>query len=142
MRAAVQGATLLAAPHRSLSFGMNTHRMLLVLALVCGIAAVAEAQYPHNPGAASRPGMETPATDLPNTGKVLSFIDVPSYTYIEVQLGKKAVWLAATTVKVKKGDVIRFDRGMEMTNFTSSSLKRTFPHILFVSRVVVTSAKA
>lgn len=157
VKTAVHGATPLIAPVSLLAFGMKLHRTLrvpalapalapalvpaLVLAFVSGGATVAGAQYPHTSSAASRPGTGAPATDLPNTGKVVRLIDVPSYTYIEVQLGKKTVWLAAATIKVQKGDVIRFDRGMEMTNFTSSSLKRTFPHILFVSRVVVSREK-
>lgn len=120
---------------------MKLQRTLLVLALLSGVAAVAGAQYPHN-SAASKQGTGAPATELPNKGKVLTVIDVPSYTYIEVQLARKTIWLAAATLKVRKGDVIRFDEGMEMTNFTSPSLKRTFPSILFVSRVVVSNEKA
>ena len=120
---------------------MKLHRTLLALALVAGTAGVARAQYPHSAPAGTKQGTAAPAAQLPNKGKVLSVIDVPSYTYIEVQLAKKTVWLAATTLKVKKGDVIRFDEGMEMTNFKSSALKRTFPSILFVSRVVVTNEK-
>ena len=42
---------------------------------------------------------------------------------------------------VKKGDVIRFDNGMAMTNFHSKTLNRTFPSVLFVNSVVVTKEK-
>ncbi len=68
---------------------------------------------------------------------VLSTIDHPQYTYIEVSQNKQTKWLAATRVKVKKGDVIRFDDGMVMTNFHSKSLNRTFPSIAFVNQVSV-----
>jgi hypothetical protein len=44
-------------------------------------------------------------------------------------------------VVAKKGDVIRFDDGMVMTNFESKTLKRTFPSVTFVSSVVVTKEK-
>jgi len=112
---------------------MRFSRLALALALCSGAA---RAQLPHAQSAA-------PATaELPNTGKVLTVIDVPTYTYIEVQMDKKTVWLAATTVKVKKGDTIRFDQGMEMNDFTSKALNRTFKSILFVGKVVVTGGRA
>ncbi len=82
---------------------------------------------------------DVPASQLPQKGKVVSFINTDQYTYIEVSQGKgkETVWLASTTVAVKKGDQIRFDDGMVMTNFYSKTLKRTFPKVLFVSKVVV-----
>ena len=74
---------------------------------------------------------------LPQKGTVLSVIDAPGYTYIEVKQGGKMHWLAAQTVAVKKGDAIRFDNGALMTDFYSKTLKRTFPEVLFVSQVAV-----
>jgi hypothetical protein len=44
-------------------------------------------------------------------------------------------------VAAKKGDVVRFDDGMPMTNFHSKTLNRTFPSVLFVNRVVITNEK-
>ncbi len=89
---------------------------------------------PANPHA----GMAAPqAIALSQKGKVISSIDVPTYTYIEVAQGKKKIWLATSTTAVKKGDMIRFDNGMTMTNFYSKSLKRKFPSILFANKVVV-----
>lgn len=82
-------------------------------------------------------GMGAPMMALNQQGTVLSSIDVPQYTYIEVRQDKQSRWLAASTVAVKKGDVIRFDDGMLMTNFYSKSLKRTFPSISFVNKVEV-----
>lgn len=99
------------------------------------------------PGAANphagmhKSGEGAPEAPLPQKAKVLSTIDVPQYTYLEVALNNKPVWLAAGTVAVKKGDVVRFDNGMEMRNFQSKTLNRTFPSIIFVSRVVVTNEK-
>ena len=81
------------------------------------------------------------AAQLTHKGKVLSFTDVPQYTYLEVSENNKTVWIAASTVAVKKGDVVRFDDGMTMTNFHSKSLNRTFPSILFVNTVAVTREK-
>ena len=78
-----------------------------------------------------------PGIALTQKGQVLSIIDVPQYTYIEVMQDNKPRWLAATTVAVKKGDTVQFDDGTTMVNFNSKTLNRTFPSITFVVRVVV-----
>lgn len=78
---------------------------------------------------------------LTQSGTVLSTINVPTYTYVEVSQGKKTLWLATTISGVKKGDTVRFDDGLVMNNFYSKSLKRTFPSIVFVNSLVRDSAK-
>ena len=74
---------------------------------------------------------------LTEKGKVLNVIDVEQYTYIEVSQGNTSLWLATTKTAVKKGDMIQFVDGTAMTNFYSKTLKRTFPSIKFVGKVVV-----
>ncbi len=83
-----------------------------------------------------------PAPSLMQKGEVVSTIDVPQYTYIEVKQDNKTFWLAAPATAVKKGDMIQFDNGAVMTNFNSKSLNRVFPTIIFVSRVVITNGKS
>ena len=82
-----------------------------------------------------------PGLTLTQKGQVLSAMDVPQYTYIEVMQDNKTRWLAAPTVVVKKGDTIQFDDGNIMTNFNSKTLNRTFPSITFVVRVVIANEK-
>lgn len=125
---------------------MKSIAALLVLsALVASTASIA-APPPGHPSADAAADMlqlpkETPVTDLPHKGKVISAIDTNQYTYIEVAQDQKTLWLAAPTVAVKKDNVIRFEDGAEMTNFYSKTLNRTFPSIMFISRVVVTNEK-
>lgn len=78
-----------------------------------------------------------PLPPLTQKAQVLSTIDVTQYTYLEVTQDNKTRWLATTTVAAKKGDTIQFDEGTTMVNFNSKILKRTFPSITFVGRVVV-----
>ena len=99
--------------------------------------ASANGANPH----AGMPAMHAPVMALTQQGTVLSTINVPMYTYVEVAQGKKTVWLAATSMAVKKGDTIHFDDGMAMNNFYSKSLKRNFPSIIFVNRATVGSGK-
>jgi len=95
----------------------------------------------HPPTATKSEGKGGPEAQLPQKAKVLSTIDAAPYTYLEVTQNKKTLWLAANAVSAKKGDVIRFDDGMVMTNFHSKTLNRTFPAVTFVSQVVITKEK-
>jgi len=121
---------------------MKFHSVLLVLTVFSAAAIAADALPPGHPAMdANKQGQGAPAAQLPQKGKVLSVIDVPQYTYLEVTQNKKTFWIASPTVAVKKGDVIRFDNGMVMNNFHSKTLNRDFPTISFVSRVVITKEK-
>lgn len=65
-------------------------------------------------------------------GKVTDIIDVPGYTYAEVDTGKKKVWAAGPTTALKIGDMIAFSTGMPMENFHSKSMKRDFSIVYFI----------
>lgn len=110
---------------------------ILLAASLSSSAFAAAPTAPKDPHAGMGGGMGAPMQALSQQGTVLSSMDVPQYTYIEVRQDKQSRWLAASTVAVKKGDVIRFDNGMPMTNFYSKTLKRSFPSITFVSKVEV-----
>ena len=113
---------------------------LAVLALVLASPTAFAQSMPsgHPPVEMKKDGKGTAEIQLPHKAKVLSSIDASQYTYIEVTQSKKTLWLAANAVKVKKGDVIRFDQGMVMKDFHSKVLNRSFPAVTFVNRVVVT----
>jgi hypothetical protein len=119
---------------------MKLSALLVTLALAAAAAQAADLPPGHPSMGASKGGA---AADVATTqkGTVVSTIDVPQYTYLEVSQGAKTIWLAASTVKAKKGDVVRFDEGMTMTGFHSKTLNRTFPSIQFVNKVVVTNEK-
>lgn len=72
---------------------------------------------------------------------VVSSIDIPQFTYLEVKQDGKTRWIAAATLAVKKGDIIDFDEGSTMSNFTSKALNRTFPSITFVNHATIASGK-
>jgi hypothetical protein len=120
---------------------MKSFSFLLVLAVVSTVAVAQPLPAGHPPMATKSEGKGVPDAQLPQKAKVLSTIDAAQYTYLEVTQNKKTLWLAAATVAAKKGDVIRFDDGMVMTNFHSKTLNRTFPSVTFVNRVVITNEK-
>lgn len=69
----------------------------------------------------------------PGSGMVKNVMHAGGYTYMEVDMEGKPMWVAATAMKVKTGDKIQWQDGAMMQNFSSSSLHRTFDQILFVS---------
>ncbi len=44
---------------------------------------------------------------------------------------RQKTWVAVPQMKITKGQHISFQPGIEMTNFESKSLKRTFDRIIF-----------
>lgn len=88
------------------------------------------------------PDMLTPATppkaaQLPHEGKVVSAVEASGYSYVEVSVKDGSQWIAGPATPLKVGDTIRFSDGPVMTNFTSKSLRRSFPSITFVDHVMV-----
>jgi hypothetical protein len=64
-------------------------------------------------------------------GEVLEVKDVESYTYLRLKTSTGEVWSAVPTAAVKKGSKVTVENAMQMTNFESKSLKKTFPVIFF-----------
>lgn len=69
-------------------------------------------------------------------GTVSNVLDVPGYTYVEVETEDGAVWAAAPSVPVRIGDTVSFSTGMAMQDFYSKTLEREFDVIYFVDRFV------
>jgi len=66
----------------------------------------------------------------PVTGTVAETLESGGYVYMRLENG---VWIAANTFAVSEGDTIQYAGAMEMNDFQSNSLDRTFESILFVS---------
>lgn len=58
-----------------------------------------------------------------------------AYTYLNVKEGSDQYWIAITSRAVEKGETLFFDNRMEMQNFESKDLQRTFDTIYFVDSV-------
>ena len=72
---------------------------------------------------------------------VVSSIDIPQFTYIEVKQNNQTRWIAASTIAVKRGDVIQFDNGATIIGFNSKALGRDFPNMTFVNHVSIDKGK-
>ncbi len=68
-------------------------------------------------------------------GVVEEVIQTESYTYLRVKANGEDSWLAVNKLPVEKGETIYYDNGMEMRNFESKTLQRTFDSIYFVQNI-------
>ena len=68
-----------------------------------------------------------------NNGQVLSVIQVPGYTYVEVRNNGRNLWLAGNPIEVTEGEIISWADAAMMRNFESKTLGRTFEELMFVS---------
>ncbi len=64
------------------------------------------------------------------TGTVVEAIDVGNYTYLRLE--EQGIWIATSRLPVAAGDKVEFSGGMEMRDFHSRTLDRTFESIFFV----------
>lgn len=70
-----------------------------------------------------------------NKGQVLSVIQVPGYTYVEVRNNGRNLWLAGNPVEIEEGEIISWSDAAMMRNFQSKTLDRTFDELMFVSAI-------
>jgi len=73
------------------------------------------------------------ADTSPVTGTVAETIDAGGYTYLRLE--EPDIWIAAPTMAVSEGDQIEYRGGMEMKDFYSKALDRTFESIFFIQNV-------
>jgi hypothetical protein len=77
------------------------------------------------------------AEQTPATGHeilVKEVIQAPSYTYLRVDENGREYWIATAKQPLEAGAVLSYGQGLEMKNFTSKELNRTFDSIWFVSQ--------
>ena len=75
------------------------------------------------------------------TGKVVETMDSGGYTYAQIENKGVMTWVAVPKTKIVKGQNISFAPGMEMQNFESKTLKRTFDKIVFSGGVIEQKGK-
>jgi hypothetical protein len=59
-------------------------------------------------------------------------MDASSYSYLKVNENGNSYWIAVPTMDVKPGEKIYFSKYMEMKDFKSETLGKTFESVLFV----------
>lgn len=70
-----------------------------------------------------------------NQVTVKEILQASAYTYLYVNDGEKDLWLAVTKMDAQVGDQYYYDGAMEMSDFKSKDLDRTFESVLFVQAI-------
>ncbi len=75
------------------------------------------------------------AGDL-RTGVVQEVLQATAYTYLNVRENDANSWIAVTKREIQPGQTVSFVGGLEMKDFTSKDLQRTFETLYFVDSLV------
>ncbi len=73
---------------------------------------------------------------------VKEVLNANAYTYLLVTETKKEYWIAVPKTEVTVGKTYTYQGGMEMKNFESKDLKRTFDSVLFIEGLIDPNATA
>jgi hypothetical protein len=66
---------------------------------------------------------------------VQEVIQASKYTYLKVKEKDRAFWIAIAKREIEAGETISYAGGLEMKNFESKDLQRTFETIYFVDKI-------
>lgn len=69
------------------------------------------------------------------TGEVIETMNSGGYSYVQIEKDGIKTWVAVPQTTVKKGETMTFNPGMQMKNFTSKTLGKTFDAIYFSSGI-------
>ena len=79
----------------------------------------------------------TTSQGFPNSGKVIRAMHGGGYTYMKIENNGTEFWIASTMINVKRNDIVNWTDASLMKDFKSSTLRRTFDEILFVTAASV-----
>lgn len=68
------------------------------------------------------------------SGVIQEVIQTSNYTYCLLSQNKNKHWIAISRMDVKKDETLYYNQGLEMKNFHSKELDRTFPSVFFVQK--------
>jgi hypothetical protein len=103
----------------------------LVTAFFCTAVFASPKADSAAPGKQVPSAKADPKAEQVLSGKVVETMNSGGYTYVCLEKREKKIWVAVPEMKVTVGQKIGFQPGMEMVNFTSKTLNRTFDRIIF-----------
>ena len=87
------------------------------------------------PASQAQPAANMEQAGISLSGKVVETMNSGGYTYVSLENSGKKTWVAIPATAVKVGQDVTCQPGMEMKNFTSKTLNRTFESIIFSAGV-------
>src|SRR3989339_1115750 len=76
--------------------------------------------------------MNKPVSETVHNVQVEEKIDANNYSYLKVKENGNSFWIAVPKMDINPGEYVIFSKSMEMKNFKSETLNKTFESILFV----------
>lgn len=113
----------------------NNLNATLLFCLLSGLFGISLTSHAYDKQTGATGDHHAKAGDI-LAGKITDIIDVPNYTYAEVDTGKEKVWVAGPTTPLKVGDKISFSTGMPIKNYKSKTIDREFSLVYFVGSFV------
>ena len=111
--------------------------LLVILAILVGFSGCVKKNKVPTAQSSANPAM--------HEVKVAEVVQTSNYTYLKVSDNGAENWIAVTRQEAAVGEVYYYDQALEMKNFNSKELKRTFETIYFVqglSKQPITAAAA
>ena len=81
------------------------------------------------------PSMPAQAMPAPHVGVIKEVLQASEYTYLNLEEEGQTYWIAIRKVDLPVGETVSFRGGLEMKDFVSKDLERTFSSVLFVDQV-------
>lgn len=116
--------------------------LILAAALQTGCATTPKTEAPSPKATAPINLAPQQSDNQVITGKIAETMDSGGYTYVNLEKDGKRQWVAIPATKVEVGQELKLLPGMQMGEFTSSTLKRTFDNIIFSAGVAADAAPA
>ncbi len=101
---------------------------ILLLSLLIGMTIIAGTSCNRNTN--SKINIELPYGM--HQVNIVEVIQSSNYTYLEVEENDENFWIAVSSREAKQGDILYYTDALEMRDFNSKELNRTFPVIYFV----------
>ena len=95
-----------------------------------------------NGDSSKKSGSQAPVKMNVLSGKVAETINSGGYTYILLDKNGGKTWVAVPEMQVSEGEEVVLKPGIEMVNFTSSTLNRTFERIILSAGPVSEKGKS
>ena len=115
--------------------------MLVLLMLLTPICPSAQEQQQPQP---EKQQVKEPGPEKQHTATIVEARKGEKYIYLELEEAGTKTWIATIPAflggEVKTGDRVQYSGGVEMTDFISKELNRTFDKILFITKIKKTDA--
>lgn len=107
----------------------------LLMVLVSASCRPKEEAPPEPQARQAQPPPQHGAEVAVRSGVVQEVVQASAYTYLSVKEPDKVSWIAVTKREIAVGETVFFSGALEMKNFTSKDLQRTFETVYFVSQI-------